>query len=144
MTESITHMMAKEHERLKRLLHLAFSGGAFVDQRHQRIFNQFKANLEKHVFLDEKAILETVGVENEENAEEMAELLEENNRIIKIADQIERDLQDGITPDISILEEELDLEEEIEKEVLYDRLEEDLDPKQKSEFKKELKQILPG
>jgi hypothetical protein len=121
MSTSITNIMLKEHERIKKNLD-EFEQELNKDLKKSiKIFEIFKWTLEKHFFIEEKAIFTFI------DTNEFPDILtlgEQHEEILSIIKNIDEDLEEGIKPKINDLKVVLLKHAEFEDEVFYPELDE--------------------
>ena len=144
MEKTITKIMCKEHDRIDGLLEEI---GRLVDSDRERaleIFNQFKWNLEKHFFVEEKVIFSVYEAATEEESHDTLELLKDHKEILYLVFKIEDRLKEGFKVDVSELIGQLKAHTRFENEVFYPKLDENLNDIQKALIFDRAEEIVEG
>jgi len=142
MTDSMKELMLKDHDRIRDILK------DFEYLVHNNIreakdnFSKFKWNLEKHLFVEEKAVfIISDSIEGEE-VHEIFELLQEHGRILELLDDLEDSLDEGDLGNIKELGETLRRHAKYEDINFYPKLEGTLDESQRKEICDRIKEIV--
>ena len=124
MQNSIKSLMIEDHGKLSALLNEL--------EKNPRIkqFNEFKWNLEKHFFVEEKVIFELYSLESNEDLDK---LLKEHKDILWLLESIEESIDTDSSEGIAELKIQLSEHAGFENDSFYPRLDEEL-----SEDKKRL------
>jgi iron-sulfur cluster repair protein YtfE (RIC family) len=133
-TKKIPEIMKMHHYHLEGILN------RFVKSRNEvevypKVFNKFKWELEKHFFIEEKAIFTLIYSADQETNDMKDELLKEHRTILKNLKEIEGCLQDNIDTDLTGLKTLLIEHRDFEDESFYPKLEEELDEERKKEIR---------
>lgn len=140
--KTILEVMKKEHKRIEIFLDV-FEKLIYIDLREAReSFNKFKWNLEKHLFVEEKAIFEVCNSDCSEEIEEIFDLMREHGEIIILIGEIEKKLVEKIKPEISKLKEFLERHIDFEESKFYPMLDRELSWERKQEIFKRASEII--
>ncbi|MBD3252504.1 hypothetical protein GF386_02130 [Candidatus Pacearchaeota archaeon] len=135
MTE-ISKLMLCEHERIDKLLkefEKAVSDKKDVEEK----FSKFKWTLEKHMFLEEKAIFNAFV--KRDDVDDIFELMNEHGDIMRIVNQMEEEITDSDMEELkTILMEHVDFENNN----FYPKLDELLSDNQKKEISEKCREII--
>jgi hemerythrin-like domain-containing protein len=97
-------------------------------------FNSFKFELEKHFFLEEKAIFTFIYSDDKDSNEMKLELLEEHNLILDMIQEVESDLNNDSECELSKITKMLKCHRSFEDETFYPKLDQELDPTKKKQI----------
>ena len=143
MENSIKQLMDDEHQRINKILNKfeeELNYSSF--ENLAKIFNQFKWNLDKHFFVEEKAIFDIFEkIENDE-VTEIFDLMQEHGEIIELIKNIEERLNKKVKPDVSGLKKRLIDHLDLEDKMFYPKLDEELEPYKKQELISRIKEII--
>ena len=139
MNKSISYLMSREHCKLQKILEKSFKSKKREQQ--ERIFEQFKINLEKHFFLEEKIILKNTKIEDLDNFEDIEELLDEHKEILELIEAIENNIHVS-KDDQMLLTNDLKDHIAVENKVLYPLLDDLLSLSEKEEIIEESRLFL--
>jgi hemerythrin-like domain-containing protein len=133
-TKKIPEIMKMHHFHLEGILN------RFVKSRNEvevfpKVFNKFKWELEKHFFIEEKAIFTLIYSGDKECNEMKDELLREHRTILKDLKSIEESLNSNIDTDLSEFKQSLIEHRDFEDESFYPVLEQELDEERKKEIR---------
>lgn len=138
---NIREIMLRDHGKLLKLL-ADFKTADKANPNISRVFDNFKWNLEKHIFAEEKAIFvlmqEMVGLE----VQEIFDLMKEHGEIMGLIKNIEDNLKLNQEADISEILQTLKAHSSFEDEVFYPKLEETLNENQKEELIRRIKSLV--
>lgn len=123
MSNSIQTLMLKEHGKINSLLI------DFERNPSEKTFNDFKWQLEKHLFVEEKVIFEIYEKSTDTEIEDLNKLLIEHKDILWLIKGIEDEKEHKSR--ISILKKILPQHARFEDEIFYPRLDEELDEEKK-------------
>ena len=118
--------MINEHGKIRSMLIELENTSDLPYQK--KLFNQFKWTLEKHFFVEEKVIFSIY--HGEENMNNLDTVLKEHKDIILLIKKAEENLNQGHL-DIFDIKTIIEAHAEFEDEVLYPKLDEELDENQK-------------
>lgn len=142
MQDKIKELMLKDHERIKKIL-VGFEQLVRDNPREAKgNFNKFKWNLEKHFFVEEKAVfIISDSIEGQE-VDEIFELLQEHGRIIELLNELEDSLDEGDPGNIKELGDTLRRHAHYEDITFYPKLESSLNEDQRKEICDRIKEII--
>jgi len=122
---TITKLMLQEHGKIRSLLEEL--DRTYDKEQFTKLFNKFKWTLEKHFFIEEKVIFGLY--EGEENIENINTLLKEHKNIFLLVKNAEDALDEGDFDKSKFqdLKTTLESHADFESNVLYPRLDEELD-----------------
>jgi len=128
---SIAETMVKHHVKIDKLLHEFKNEIKQKDAPLIGAFNKFKWELERHFFIEEKAIFQLHYSENEKSNKIREQLMEEHSILRRIIDRIENDLLNNREIDLYGFRKKLLKHKEFENREFYPRLDEELDDSRK-------------
>ena len=134
MNKSIPSVMMKDHDKLENLFEKFLKQVKSSFEDHATVmkkFFDFKWNLEKHFFVEEKVIFSIYNYSNEEESDAIRGVLNEHKNILWLINRIEIDLEDKKIPKTMNLAEILKNHAQFENKILYPKLEEVLDKNEK-------------
>ncbi|VVB80198.1 Hemerythrin HHE cation binding domain protein [uncultured archaeon] len=142
MAEKISTLMLKEHRKIDNLLS-DFGKELPKDFDEAKIrFSEFVWALQKHFFLEEKAIFimgdKLVG----EEVVNVFELMKEHGEITELVKNIEEGINTGVNVDISSLRTLILKHAAFEDKYFYPELDESLDPEVKEQIINRIKQLI--
>ncbi len=140
MEHAIEYLMREEHKKIRELLEEFKQSLNNLDSKSNVIFNKFKWSLEKHFFVEEKAIFSALI--KDDDVEDIFELMQQHQKIMEKISSIEDDLDDNIKPDISELIELLIEHSGFENDSFYPKLDDFLSTEQKKEIINRAKEII--
>lgn len=119
---TILNLMVKDHIYLAELLNRVkeAKGKSYL----LNVFSDFKWALEKHLFIEEKAIF--CFCDCEEHQEILTELLKEHEMILRAMRDMQDDLEEGMDVDVNALQNQIMRHKEKEEEQFYPKLDETL------------------
>ena len=123
MTETISELMMKDHVKINRML-LNFDEAPKEKTETSLLFQEFKWNLEKHFFAEEKAIFAIMQSIEGADIESVFQLMEEHGQIMTAIKNEEQSIKIGSHSDISPLLEILKSHAKYEDNVFYPKLDE--------------------
>lgn len=139
--QTLLAIMEKDHERINQML-LEFDKAPKEKNETSMLFSEFKWNLEKHLFTEERVIFAMLREIEGLEMEDMFNLLEEHKQIIELAKKEEESIKLGSHSDISPLLMLLKKHVSFEDDVFYPKLDELLNENQKKEIIKRIKSII--
>lgn len=148
---TIPELMIKEHKRINQEIKslqskiINLKENCSKEDTHKLLdeFFKIKWNLEKHFFVEEKVVISIyLSHRDETEKNDVDFILKEHREMLKILEEIEDDLQDGIKPTLTNLLETLETHEGQEDNHLYPKFEEELDEEQKTLIKQRANEIL--
>ena len=140
MNEKISVLMAREHEKILKVLLECEN----ANENIEKLFSKFKWSLEKHFFLEEKAIFTLSNDLGGEIVSEVFELMKEHGEMIELAKEIEDALEENSEFDISKLKELLIKHHRFEDSGFYPKLGEMLSQEQKQELSERVREVVRG
>ncbi|MFA5855818.1 MAG: hemerythrin domain-containing protein [Candidatus Pacearchaeota archaeon] len=143
MKESITNIMDKEHKKIDLILKEFESIYSKDKITSKEIFSKFKWSLEKHFFLEEKAIFNS-NILDEEWISDISKVLDEHQEIINLLEKTEDALNHNKNPELNKLKQLIHVHSVYEDEVFYPKMEEFLSEKQKENIINKTKEIIQG
>tara|TARA_Y100000034_G_scaffold44576_1_gene54708 strand:- start:5592 stop:6014 length:423 start_codon:yes stop_codon:yes gene_type:complete len=121
--------------------------GKFLKELEQDVniktFNHFKWELEKHFFMEEKAIF-SFDIKEQETSAMLADVMEEHIQILDMLKEIEAKLLKKEDIDLSKLKEFHTKHKNFEDQTLYPKLDEVLSDEQKEQIIERVKALYPG
>jgi hemerythrin-like domain-containing protein len=123
--KTIAKVMRKHHYQLEGLLNRIKKGGQNQNDLNM-LFNRFKWELEKHFFLEEKAIFFFIDTDDPETNQTKKSLMKEHDVILKRLQLLEEDLVKSNLEEIAKFQEILTKHRDMEDEVFYPSLDEAL------------------
>ena len=137
-------IMLREHERINEFLE-EFSECRNNDlNKFMEIFSRFKWNLEKHFFLEEKAIFNVLEITDGTEVSDIFDLMQEHGDILKETKKVGKTLSQNSCPDMTELIEKLQKHAEFEDHFFYPKLDNVLSHQQKEEIIKRAEEIIRG
>jgi hypothetical protein len=142
MKLSILRVMDKDHVKIKEIL-MDFEKEENKNfEKSKHVFSRFKWVIEKHFFIEEKAIFNFYIVESTEENENLMRILKEHREILDLIVRAEESLFDQKRLDIDELKHYILAHAKFEDEVFYPKLDEILDDEKKQEMVNRIKDIL--
>ena len=139
----IEELMMKEHAVLSSLLNQVEDAIRNYFEKAQPLFNKFKWSLEKHFFVEEKAIFVLLDkVRGEMQISDIFDLMQEHGVILEQVKNVEEAFLDGQVPEIENLKKAIEKHAEFEDKVFYPKLDENLNPQQKQEIIDRIKEVI--
>lgn len=129
--QSITEIMLKHHIRIIDLLNIITDKVQQKNTALADVLSKFRWELEKHFFLEEKAIFQLHYSENVETNRIKTRLKKEHNNLIKRFDRIEEDLKNNSEIDITEFRKQYLKHMNFENKFFYPRLDKELDDDRK-------------
>ncbi|MFA5020245.1 MAG: hemerythrin domain-containing protein [Candidatus Pacearchaeota archaeon] len=140
MYEKIRQKMLEEHGRIDSML--SEFEGSLNSKNAEEIFNRFKWNLEKHFFIEERAIFAMHNNTNECEISDTFKLMQEHGEILALLKTIESKIKSNSIEDISNLKNVLKKHVEFENIYFYPNLEKNLNEQQKKEIVDRVEEII--
>jgi hypothetical protein len=131
--DTISIIMKRHHHLIEGLLN-RFNKRQSEPEVFPKLFNQFKWELEKHFFLEEKAIFTFINTDDQELYETSEKLLNEHRKILDTLNLLETDLISGKETDLDELKKRLIAHRDIEDDEFYPKLDIELDEQKKREI----------
>lgn len=132
--ESIKSLMDKEHCRIAGFLEHADTNG--------EAFNKFKWNLEKHFFVEEKAIFIMNRDMNGEEVADIFELMKQHGEIMEMIKVVEKKIENGEEANFSELKDMINKHRNFEDSTFYPKLDGILNLQQKQEIMERVMEIV--
>lgn len=130
---NIVDLMLKDHLRLLSLLtRLERTDEKDVNLKYKK-FETFKWEVEKHFFLEEKTIFSKFATKKEEvkTYNLYIELVKQHEKILNLLDEIKKQIMQGFKPDIINIRDLLINHQKFEENLIYPKLDEELDENEK-------------
>ncbi|MFA4952756.1 MAG: hemerythrin domain-containing protein [Candidatus Pacearchaeota archaeon] len=140
--EKISEAMLIEHQRLYNLLERLEKNLDGNDKNWKELFNEFKWNLEKHFFVEEKAIFDLCNSDCGERIPEIFDLMKEHGEIIYLMNEIDDELDDNLKKNLLEIKRMLIKHSNSEDESFYPLLDEELSEERKLEILSRIKEIV--
>jgi len=149
--KTVTQLMLEEHQRLTNLFEELKGKINQLGHKERKekyrslldLFFQFKWNLEKHFFIEEKVIISTyLSQENMVTNNDIQYILKEHEQMLEHLRDIEDDLRDGIKPKLHNFESLMYDHEKSENNHFYPKLDEQLDQKSKNLIRQRCTEII--
>jgi iron-sulfur cluster repair protein YtfE (RIC family) len=137
MEESINKLLMKEHARL--LSYLVELSNESDDVKIKELFDRFKWNLEKHFFIEEKAIFDFYDKVKGKEVSDVFDLMQEHGDLLNSVRAVEEDFAHEKIEDLKNM---LIKHQRFEDEVFYPRLDNDLDDYKKKELIEKIKEVI--
>jgi iron-sulfur cluster repair protein YtfE (RIC family) len=142
MEKKISETMLGEHGKIDQMLKELESCKDCESDELYVLFNKFKWNVEKHFFVEEKAIFSLLDKTKGEEVADTFDLMQEHRKIIEQIKEIEDNLNEN--PDLSELKKGLKKHSEFEDQTFYPSLDRTLNDQQKTEIIERAKEIIRG
>jgi hemerythrin superfamily protein len=142
MEETISTIMMKEHSMLNAVLGSFERNLEINKERAKENFDKFKWNLEKHFFVEEKAIFDVSGNLESEEISDIFDLMQEHSKIMIELKDIEKNLNSGKTVDVTAFKKNLLEHAKFEDEIFYPKLDEKLSLEKRKEIVSRAKEII--
>ena len=142
MEKKISKIMLKEHGRINGFLE-EFSKCQNDDlEKFKEIFSRFKWNLEKHFFLEEKAIFNIFEITDGTEVSDIFDLMQEHGEILEETKKVGKVLSKNSCPNMNELIEKLNKHAEFEDNFFYPKLDNILSHQQKEEIINRAEEII--
>jgi len=138
--EKISEAMLNEHKRLYILLERLEKNSEYGSDGWKELFNEFKWNLEKHFFVEEKVIFELCNSSCGDKIPEIFDLMKEHGEIINLINKI--DSGNNIEENMLNMNKMLIKHSETEDDDFYPLLDEKLSEERKLEILSRVKEIV--
>ncbi len=134
----ISDLLLRDHFKIEKLLsEFKMSIGS---PEAGKKFDRFKWELEKHIFIEERVIFTFVRPEDNEDFAAIPKLEREHDEILDLMKSIEKDTKEE---DVLKLQNSLMKHKNFEDEVLYPKLDVELNDEQKKIIIKRIKEFIP-
>ncbi len=130
MNHTISNVMLSDHKRIETKFNELKKSNR---ENFKENFKSFRFELEKHFVIEENAILKTYNPEKY-NYEIVQKTIKEHKEILDIIKRMSEQLEQEESVGIVIFEDMLMKHKKFEDEVLYPKLDEELNPEQKKEI----------
>ncbi|MDD5086148.1 MAG: hemerythrin domain-containing protein [Candidatus Nanoarchaeia archaeon] len=138
---SIADMMIRHHYNVENII-TEFNEKQKNDGKSVfEVFQRMKWELEKHFFLEENAIFIFYDPKSKEDSRIVNHILVEHETMLKKLNEIEKKLKNNETVDISKFTKRLIQHKELEDNVFYPMLDNQLDEKQKLQITEKIKKL---
>jgi hemerythrin-like domain-containing protein len=134
MGETITQIMLKDHCMINRLFEDIRYGIEQQSSLVPKMLEDFKWGLQRHFFIEEKAIFTNFEPKDEEMSKAVNDVVEEHSMILDELKKVEDMISHKRDVDVSKLQESLEKHRELEDETIYPMLDEYLDCKKIDEI----------
>ena len=142
MDITIIKVMDKDHKKIKEIL-LEFEKEENNNfEKSKETFMRFKWMIEKHFFIEEKAIFNFYVIESPEENEDLMRILKEHREILNLIERSEESLFDQKKLEIDELKHYILAHAKFEDEVFYPKLDETLDLEKKQDMINRIKDII--
>jgi iron-sulfur cluster repair protein YtfE (RIC family) len=141
---NVSSIMSAEHYRINHILEKFEREFEEDPELAKQTFNVFKWNLEKHIFVEEKAIFDVYETIVGEEVSDVFDLMEEHGVLIDLVNSIEENLYEDNEFNLSELKEELNKHHVHEDSKFYPDLDNNLDEDQKIRLIERIKEIIRG
>jgi iron-sulfur cluster repair protein YtfE (RIC family) len=131
--ETIPNVMKRHHRIIEGLLNELKKSEGTRDSKLQ-IFHKFKWELEKHFFIEEKAIFFYINTGDKESSEMKAQLMKEHDTILDDVEKTEIELKNSADVDVIELMAPLIKHRIFEDNVFYPKLDQELDESKKKKI----------
>ena len=141
---SILKIMVKDHRRIEDLIDSVEKSLDDDFKIIEKVFDKFEWQLQKHIFAEEKAIFTFYEPEDVSSGYKMLPVLtKQHNDILNRMEKMQRDVQNGKTPEkVSEFKKVLMKHRTFEEVEVYPKLQETLSEKQKNQIIEKVKMIL--
>lgn len=130
---TITNLMIKSHNKLEKLLDGLKISTQGDFKLTGELFDEFRWELEKHIFTEEKAIFKFFNLsKDEDHFEVVPNLIKDHNAFLEMLNEIENDLVIKKNLDISGLRNLLVKHKNFEEKTVYPKLDQELNDSQKN------------
>ena len=140
--EEISGAMLSEHKRLHKLLGELEENLKPDNDHWKTLFNEFRWNLEKHFFVEEKAIFEICNSNCGEKIPEIFDLMKEHGEVIFLMNESEDESKDVLEKNLLEIKKILIKHSNFEDENFYPLLDTKLSKERKSEILFRIKEIV--
>jgi hemerythrin superfamily protein len=138
--ESISKLMLRDHARIEASLSRLTNGMAGDFKALMDYFRDFKWEVERHFFFEERVIFSDLKMRDKETSNIVNKILKDHEVVLKFLADIEHSIEEEeILPDLSKLLTVLKDHKNFEDDTVYPRLDSELDDKEKSLIIKRLR-----
>jgi len=136
----LTELMIKDHKDIIYCLN-KINKSIEDPELAAELFDKFKWEFEKHIFVEEKAIFTFFNPDIKEDYKDIPYILEEHTTLLEMLMNLEKDIINKKDIDISKFKKLLEQHKNFEENSLYPKLDRSLDKSQKSIIIKRIKEI---
>jgi hypothetical protein len=137
---TISRIMNAEHLAINSLIDELWIN--LDNERADAVFGKLKWMLEKHFYLEEKAIFEIYLYGHDKDSTGVAELVKQHEEMKVLLANIGKAIEQKIKPDLRIFEELAKFHAKFEDEIFYPKLDKELDEEQKAQIIDKSREIL--
>jgi iron-sulfur cluster repair protein YtfE (RIC family) len=140
----LTDLMVRDHGKIVKMLHDVEQSIGMELISTMKVFDTFEWELEKHMFVEEKAIFTSYNPKNIANGYRMMpKLIQQHNELFNKLQVMRKDLTWQRPVKFEEFRELLVKHKKFEEESLYPKLDQELSVQQKEEIIKKIREILP-
>ena len=140
----LTELMIKDHGKIVKMLHDVEKSIGMELISTMKVFDTFEWELEKHMFVEEKAIFTSYNPENVATGYRMMPtLIQQHNELYNMLQVMRKDLTWQRPAKFEEFRQFLLSHKTFEEESLYPKLDQELSVKQKEDIIKKIREILP-
>ena len=140
--EKISEAMLNEHKRLHSILERLEKNLQYSSDAWKELFSEFKWNLEKHFFVEEKAIFKLCNSDCGEKIPEIFDLMKEHGEIIFLMNEIDNEPYDNLLKNLLEIKKRLIKHSSFEEDNFYLMLDERLSEERRLEVLSRIKDII--
>ncbi len=143
-TTILTELMVKDHGKIMKLLHDVEQSIGMELVSTMKVFDTFEWELEKHMFVEEKAIFTSYNPKNvSAGYRMMPQLIQQHNDLFNKLQVMRKDLAWQRPVKFEEFRRLLTEHKTFEEETVYPKLDEELSVPQKEEIIKKIREVLP-
>ena len=142
MQQTITQIMIKEHAKIDRIFEEFETSLETNFEESKQLFKDFKWNLEKHFFIEEKVIFHIYNSATEKESEEIMNLLKDHKDLQWRINRIENSSIANMKPILQELKIILKSHVGLENNIFYPKLDSELDEKSKALILEKTEEII--
>jgi iron-sulfur cluster repair protein YtfE (RIC family) len=141
----LTELMVRDHGKIVKMLHDVEKSIGMEIVSTMKVFDTFEWELEKHIFIEEKAIFTSYNPKNVATGYRMMpQLVQQHNELLNKLQVMRKDLTWQRPVKFEEFRELLLSHKTFEEESLYPKLDQELSVPQKEEIIKKIREILPS
>ena len=141
----LTELMVRDHGKIVKMLHDVEKSIGMELISTMKVFDTFEWELEKHIFIEEKAIFTSYSPKNiAEGYRMMPQLIQQHNDLLNKLQMMRKDLMWQRPVRFEEFRELLVMHKTFEEKSLYPKLDLELSAHQKEEIIKKIREILPS
>src|SRR3989344_211630 len=144
MERLISNLMTGEHKKIEIFLERFEKALEINLEEAKKMFNIFKWTLEKHFFIEERAIFVVNDSVIGQEVDIVFELLKQHGELMEIVKEIEENLNNDVAFNFKMLKEKLTKHSLFEDDEFYPKLDEELEHEKKQEIIERIKEIIRG